>query len=142
MRPIKFRGQVIKDGRFVYGDLFQFKSKTAICTDVVSFLYEKKHSALVEVTPESVAQFVGYDADNAEVYEGDVLIDKDGHEYIATLDSMLLWTKDPQIEYWHVPFNQADDDGLPHSSNKLLWDFYKNCCEKMTHTDFLRLKKE
>ena len=97
---------------------------------------------LKTVYSDSVAQFVGYDADNAEVYEGDVLVSEEGHEYIATLDSMLLWTKDPQIKYWHVPFNQSDDETLPTSSNKLLWDFYKNCCEKMTHTKFLRLKKE
>ena len=131
MREIKFRGKTLGDELF-FGDLIQSNGEPSI--------FDGTHRKYVK--PESVAQLVGYDADNAEVYEGDVLIDEDGHEYIATLDSMLLWTKDPQLKYWHLPFNQADDEDLPTSSNKLLWDFYKNCCEKLTHTDFLRLKKE
>lgn len=135
MRPIKFRGKA-RDGQYYCGDLIHVHSVPTIR------MREDSNTYYIDVYPETVAQLVGYDADNAEVYEGDVLIDGEGHEYIATLDSMLLWTKDPNLKYWHLTFNQSDDEDLPTSSNKMLWDFYKNCCEKMAHTDFLRLKKE
>lgn len=134
MRPIKFRGKNIWTGEMLFGDLVHDGDEI-----LMQFVKEK---TFVQVEPETVAQLVGYDADNAEVYEGDVLTDGEGHEYITTLDSMLLWTKDPQLKYWHLPFNQSDDDDLPTSSNKMLWSFYRNCCEKMTKTEFLRLKKE
>ena len=153
MREIKFRGRRLGNGNFVYGWLVP-----VICRNFIDFTNGEGYCRLVkmddafaivdcetletvEVEPESVAQLVGYDADNAEVYEGDVLIDDNGHEYIATLDSMLLWTKDPQLKYWHLPFNQSDEEDLPTSPNKLLWDFYKACSEKLSHTA-LRLKKE
>lgn len=136
MRKIKFRGKDA-DGVIHYGAYSDIVVGGKLICEIMD-----DYRDIYEVVPESVAQLVGYDADNAEVYEGDVLIDEEGHEYIATLDSMLLWTKDPQLKYWHLPFNQRDDEDLPKSENKLLWDFYKNCCEKLTHTDFLRLKKE
>lgn len=35
--------------------------------------------------PDSVAQFVGYNINGAEVYEGDKLIDAEGYIYTATI---------------------------------------------------------
>ena len=141
MRKIKFRGQDIC-GHYVYGLLTKKKIRNSGNLEWAIVDGHFTQGETIPVIENSIAQLVGYDADNAEVYEGDVLVSESGHEYIATLDSMLLWTKDPNIKYWHVPLNQSDDETLPTSSNKLLWDFYKNCCEKMTHTKFLRLKKE
>lgn len=59
-RKIKFRGRVINTGEFVFGDLAHTEVGVLIGAH--------------EVEPESVAQLVGFDADDREVYEGDELI--------------------------------------------------------------------
>lgn len=126
MKKIKFRGKEIKSNKYVYGFFIR-------CIDDCVILTAE---GLKTVYPESVAQLVELDADNKEVYEGDILVDAEGHEYIATLDAMLLWTKDPALKYWHLPFNldkseddEKDDEPAP---KKLLWEFVKNCivCDK------------
>ena len=61
MREIKFRGKD-KDGYFVYGDL----------THEIGGVFVGD----IRVDPESVAQFVGCDADGIDIYEGDICVDK------------------------------------------------------------------
>lgn len=56
-RTIKFRGRDICTGKFVFGDLAHTEVGVLIGAH--------------EVQPESVAQLVGFDADDREVYEGD-----------------------------------------------------------------------
>lgn len=63
MREIKFRGKT-KSGKVYYGDVIHRPEYVAIVCN------EKIH----EVDPDSVAQFVGYDANGNEVYEGEQLI--------------------------------------------------------------------
>lgn len=76
MRPIKFRGETFS-GELVYGDLLQHENKTAICTSAYALVFyaatKKGVQCVVNVKPESVAQFVGYDVEGQEVYEGDEL---------------------------------------------------------------------
>ncbi len=62
MRKIKFRGKG-KDGKYYYGDLIHYKNgRVEIYTEIDAQVVE----------PESVEQFVGYDADGNEIYEGDI----------------------------------------------------------------------
>ena len=70
-RQIKFRGRDINTGEFVFGDLAHTEVGVLIGAH--------------EVDPESVAQFVGYDCEGAEVYEGDLLVDKHGIGYVVRL---------------------------------------------------------
>ena len=56
-RTIKFRGRAKYNGKFVYGDLAHVAGMTAVdCT---------------AVDPESVAQLIGVDKNDNEIYEGD-----------------------------------------------------------------------
>lgn len=68
-RPIKFRGRD-KNGKFRYGDFNDIDLGTIFA----------------DVDEDSIAQFVGYDRDGNEVYEGDkILIDDAGEdEFFAT----------------------------------------------------------
>lgn len=71
MKQIKFRGQ-LPNGKLVYGDLVQwggFESPRICSWD---------NGVIYDIDPESVAQFVGYDKDGREVYEGDTLTDGEG----------------------------------------------------------------
>lgn len=80
MRKIKFRGRDIDSGEEVFFDLEN------ILLDVAGSYSE--YVCLHNIDPESVAQFVGYDADGREVYEGDILqFDYNGvhYEYKAHL---------------------------------------------------------
>ena len=76
MRKIKFRGRHIDTDDFVFGDLIHMSGGR------IGIIFDKRVAA-VEVVPDSVAQFVGYDKNGREVYEGDVLITRSGFEYQA-----------------------------------------------------------
>ena len=65
MRTIKFRGVKVSDGEYVYGDLSHDRGHI--------FINDKR------VKPESVAQLIGYDSNDEEVYEGDTLSNIHGH---------------------------------------------------------------
>lgn len=73
-RPIKFRGRDLV-GKMRFGHYATTGGYPYIIEDVVWF----------EVEPDSVAQFVGYDCNGREVYEGDIIIDSDGNELPAML---------------------------------------------------------
>lgn len=75
MRKIKFRG-INKCGEYVYGDLLHKKSRTYIAVT---------HYLKYKVDSSSVAQFIGEDSNGAEVYEGDLIIDKTGNLFVAQL---------------------------------------------------------
>lgn len=63
MRPIKFRGETFC-GEFIFGDVVHYDDGEVAITNG----FENRF-----VKPTSVAQFVGYDVDGQEVYEGDEL---------------------------------------------------------------------
>ena len=89
MRPIKFRGKVHQNLDYVYGDLLQRYGKVFIGEQGDKFPAE-----IWEVLPESVAQFVGYDADGKEIYSDDKILSPNG--LISEVSAMLLNSEDLQ----------------------------------------------
>ena len=83
MRTIKFRGRDMT-GHFVYGLLTKKRIRHsgeiswAIATGT-------RQSEVIPVNENSIAQLVGFDSDGREVYEGDILVDKNGNETPAML---------------------------------------------------------
>ena len=75
MRTIKFRGQDIDDGEWLYGDLRQRMGYwpaiiESYCTDEGKVGYRE-----IAVKEETVGQFTNlHDMDGMEIYEGDVLM--------------------------------------------------------------------
>ena len=61
MKPIKFRGRDLETGEYVYGDLVHEDGHTYIIN------VAREHHRVYE---NSVTQFVGYDTNGEEVYEG------------------------------------------------------------------------
>lgn len=72
--PIKFRGADIISGEYHYGDYVTRSEGCAIRVRENDKLFDM-HEYEIAVKPESVAQLVGYDANGAEVYEGDEIFD-------------------------------------------------------------------
>ena len=75
MRTIKFRGVKVSDGEYVYGDLSHDHGHI--------FINDKR------VKPESVAQLIGYDRYDNEVYEGDIILE--AGKYRSTVPHMTLY---------------------------------------------------
>ena len=75
MRQIKFRGLTL-EGKFIYGDYRRIGVRPHIYKRGQCYYEERA----VEVTPESVAQLIGIDANGREVYEGDTVIRIAGDE--------------------------------------------------------------
>ena len=91
MNIIKFRGKKRKDGKFIYGSYVHITPMSSFPSIIDNEgFYE-------EVDPDSVAQFVGYDADGKEVYEGDKLVDSNGNEFFAELWAMGANTLDADV---------------------------------------------
>ena len=76
-RPIKFRGRDIDTGEFVYAELGQVSAE--ISDEYLSFITDDMHL----VDADTIAQFVGYDRDGNEVYEGDIFVVPCGTEIAA-----------------------------------------------------------
>lgn len=70
-KAIKFRGRSVRTGEYVYGDLMHMTGGR------VGIIYDKR-VACDEVEPDSVAQLVGTDSNDKELYEGDEVIFDDG----------------------------------------------------------------
>ncbi len=64
MRTIKFRG-LDAYGKLHYGDLWQRTDGT--------ILFDHNEHVWQRIHPDSVAQFVGYDINGEEIYEGDIV---------------------------------------------------------------------
>ena len=82
MEKIKFRG-VAEDGKYIFSDSIDFEVDG----------YDREFCRLKDefgnwlfVNPNSVAQFVGWDANDNEVYEGDILTDQNSNQFIARID--------------------------------------------------------
>ena len=68
MKKIKFRG-ITEDGKHIFSNSIEFE-KIGGLSDYQPYL-RNDTGDWVRCYPESIAQFVGYDADGKEVYEGD-----------------------------------------------------------------------
>ena len=98
MTKIKFRAKDLKTGEYHYGDLLQHENQTAICTSAYAFVYcavkKKSVQGVFNVDPETVAQFVGYDKDGNELYEGDPVRDENGEGWVSLLGRASLQFKE------------------------------------------------
>lgn len=69
MRKIKFRAKTFYGNEVVYGDLYHDNACLMIRTD------DGKVYLDYYIRPSSIAQFVGYDKNGAEIYSDDKVID-------------------------------------------------------------------
>ena len=81
MKTIKFRG-VTKSGDTIIGDL----THSAI-TGLPKIWV---NGSAVNVDPDSVQMFLGFDKHGNEIFDGDILSDSDGNSVIAHLSPYLL----------------------------------------------------
>ncbi len=84
MRPIKFRGREYKTGKYIFGTNYAYFPEGAFGTifqPVATIGNFNQASTVVDL--DSVAQLVGYDKNEKEVYEGDTLIDENGFETVV-----------------------------------------------------------
>lgn len=73
-RYIWFRGETIPDGKIVYGYYIARKGKEYLCD-----------SSQLPWRCKNIAQFVGIDSEDNDIYEGDVLLDEYGNEHVAAI---------------------------------------------------------
>ena len=76
---IKFRGKGTNTGKWYYGYYYEDNGISVILRVDGENLYHTK------VIPDSVQQFIGYDKNGNEIYDGDLVIDSDGYEHFANL---------------------------------------------------------
>lgn len=99
----KFRGKTVAGKKFVYGGYFyDFIKKHHY---IIALGNKFKDFCLFEVFPNSIAQLVYINSDGQEIYEGDVVVDKDGNEYIANLMSIA----DGEIDFYSFEDEYAID---------------------------------
>lgn len=94
----KFRGKTVDGENTVYGGYFY--------DPVVKrhYIIESDFEP-IEVKLDSIAQLVYINSDGQEIYEGDVVVDKDGNEYIANLMSIA----DGEIDFYSFEDEYAID---------------------------------
>ena len=78
---IKFRGKDVKSKKYVYGFFLNCVDDSVIVDN----------EGLKTVYPESVAQFVGYDADGKEIYSDDTVVNVHGAEYPFVTDERFAY---------------------------------------------------
>ena len=71
MRNIKFRGKHINYENWIYGGILQWNDIVAIIQHCDSIWKTDR----IRVKPETVGQYTGYNAENGELYGGDLIND-------------------------------------------------------------------
>ena len=66
MRQIKFRGRDLDSGELVFGDLIHDGTGN-------SFLVQISESRCFRIAPDSISQFIAFDINDHEVFEGDLV---------------------------------------------------------------------
>ena len=87
-RTIKFRGRCIDNhlpdtGKMVYGSLIAYEDNASSLHYFICSQGQEPFHVDYPVDPDSIAQFVGFDCDGNEVYEGDELVGANGFEFKA-----------------------------------------------------------
>ena len=82
MKPIKFRGKSM-GGHYVYGLLTKKRIRNSgnLVYAIVSGNFSQGET--IPVLEDSVAQLVGYDKNDNEIYSDDTVIDLDGNERLV-----------------------------------------------------------
>ena len=105
MRTYKFRGKRLDNGEIIYGDL-SVTNRPAVGNGKEWFL----------VDPETIAQFVGFDSDGNEIYEGDEIVQptNTARRFTAGLPCMTI-----ERNLYHTDFEGQVRYGLLVSADKL-----------------------
>ena len=92
MRPIKFRGRVPEGyhhygGQIVYGSLVTYPENASWAQGYPNWIVPLDYRRSFPVDENSIAQFVGFDKNGAEVYEGDSVINpRDSTRFKAAMN--------------------------------------------------------
>ena len=105
--PIKFRGKSEVTGKIIYG--IGVKVYPDYSTMILDSL------ACEDVEEDSVAQLIGYDIDGNEIYEGYIVRDVDGNEFLARLEARVDCEFTEIVKYWTLPFEQTAEDDVDNS---------------------------
>lgn len=74
MRTIKFRGKLVDNGKWVYGDFYRFRSPSCEVRHHITELGIVYGVNEFEVIPETVGQFTGKKDDGEDdLYDGDII---------------------------------------------------------------------
>lgn len=102
MRPIKFRGRSLETGEVIFSEIVDYWVTGAKIGYWVR-AYGAWELRWENVDPDSIAQLVGYDKNGKEVYEGDILRDYEGEEFIAQLQGVVRCETDDKSKYADMP---------------------------------------
>ena len=82
MKPIRFRGKNA-DGEIITSDSIKFEEIT-FARISAPYLFDKENKEWIAVYPDSVAQLIGFDKNDNEIYEGDEIRSHFGQTCLAT----------------------------------------------------------
>ena len=127
MREILFRGKNSVTGRWVQGDLLHISSGCIIYhgSQTESEIKENTGAAielLIDevsvVNPETVGQFTGLtDKNGVNIFEGDILVDKEGSISVVKFGQFKAGKDDYGIEYMPVGFHILFSDNGTYCIN-------------------------
>lgn len=108
-KRIKFRGVDIDSGEYVYAELGQVSAE--INPDYLTFITEE---GMYTVDEDSIAQLVGRDKDDNEVYEGDTMTNEDGNPFIVILkpQGCTFREKDGRRDYSSINFEMTGRNAI------------------------------
>ena len=88
MREIKFRGQRVDNGEWLYGDLMTYDNDYVIC--------DVDDGGYLPIIRETVGQFTGLlDKNGQEIYEGDIVVGYGTWNLIVSIEkghTVIKWT--------------------------------------------------